>query len=142
MAKKYSGEIKVKAGDDDITLRLTSGAAQELEGYFDQSLIIIAHERLVGARTKFSDVFAIYAAMTGRNISSKSDRDAAAEEISSKVGLPRAIKAIHACLLASIGPGEDVQIDHEEEAPIQGKFWAALKATAMRAAKMIRIAHR
>ena len=104
MAKKTSGEIKIKAGRDDITLRLSNGAIQDLEGYFDMSILEIAYAKLVGPKSRFSDIFVLYAAMTGRNISKHAERDEAAEEISSRIGLPRAIEAIHNCILSTLSP--------------------------------------
>ncbi len=104
MAKKTSGEISVKAGLETMTLRLTIAGIEDLEDYFDMSILEIAYSKFNGIKSRFVDMAILYAVMTGRDISKSKDRTEAAQEIFITIGVAVANEAIFNCMMNSLSP--------------------------------------
>lgn len=107
MAKKYSGEICLTTENRRITLRLEIGDTQELEDYFDQSILDVLLNKFNARTPQTQELLMVYAAMTGRDINDGGALIEACAEMTDEVGITAAIVGIKQCLWATVVSDDD-----------------------------------
>lgn len=113
MAKKYSGEICLTTEMQRITLRLEIGDTQELEGYFELSILDVLLKKFNARTPQTEELLMVYAAMTGRDINDGEALIEACTEMTDEVGITAAIVGVKQCLWATIVSDADQQMSKE-----------------------------
>lgn len=102
MAKKYSGEVCLQTNSRRITLRLEIGAIQELEDYFQLSILDILLKKFNDRTPKTDELLMVYAAMTNRDINDGPSLITACSELTDEIGVASALVGVKECLWSSV----------------------------------------
>jgi len=106
MARKLSGEGRLKVGARNVRLRLDIGTMMDLEDYFEMGLVPFLIERFPQFRLK--DIAVLFLAMTGGDFGDETEQKKAGAALV-KVGLAEAVTAISNCLEATLNPEKDTK---------------------------------